>query len=161
MKTKYRDLSFELVSISHPAPKVSSNTVTFRPPVYSELCVLELQYHGRKFKLRTSDIDLLFHQERLKLLDPVTVSRFLESFRSNSSKDTSKFTDEQLFSAIKSRFVQHPTELKAWVEHLDEQTKLRIESLQSLVTSSQPSNAGNVVVHGEQGSPSSNANSNE
>ena len=70
-----------------------------------------------------SDIQLLLNQERLReTLGLDTFKQWLSYFKASTEQtgvDTSKYTDEQLMHFIKSRYIQAPSELKAWSEYLN------------------------------------------
>lgn len=94
----------------------------FEPNEVSAVRCCELPDGGVKYQ---SDIALLFNEERLrKTLGLDTLKKWIEHFNvasSASSKgvDISNMTDAQLMSFIKSRYIQQPSELKAWSEYIN------------------------------------------
>lgn len=70
----------------------------------------------------TNDIALILNQKRL---DKMTLSGFAEYLNDAQRMDDplrqirSQLKDEQLFQFVKSRFVQSPSELKAWYGYLN------------------------------------------
>lgn len=70
---------------------------------------------------RTSDIFMLFNQQRL---DRLSKDKLLEYFSTIPQSDTrmsalrSKLSDEQLCSFVKSRFIQSRSELLSWSQYL-------------------------------------------
>lgn len=81
----------------------------------------EIVCNGKKSIRITSDIYMLFNQQRL---DKLTRSQLVEYFDSLSVSEPKmsdlrkKMTDDQLCSFIKSRFIQTPSELIAWSQYL-------------------------------------------
>lgn len=66
-----------------------------------------------------SDVNLLMNAERLR--DQIGEESYLSLIRGIQPKKSpydNKYTDEQLFTAIKSRFIQTPSEVLAWIESL-------------------------------------------
>lgn len=66
-----------------------------------------------------SDVNLLMNAERLR--DQIGEESYLNLIRGIQPKKSpydDKYTDEQLFTAIKSRFIQTPSEVLAWIESL-------------------------------------------
>lgn len=69
----------------------------------------------------TSDISMLFNQQRLDRCSRDTLLQYFDSLSySNSSLSElrSKLTDDQLMSIVKSRYLQSPSELLAYSESL-------------------------------------------
>ena len=87
----------------------------------NEFCVEKLEVNGVETIILTSDIYMLFNQQRL---DKMTKDRLLAYFENLSVNEPkmrelrSKLSDEQLCSFVKSRFIQSPSELMAWSEYL-------------------------------------------
>jgi len=66
-----------------------------------------------------SDVNLLMNAERLR--DQIGEESYLSLIRGIRPKKSpydNNYTDEQLFTAIKSRFIQSPSEILAWIESL-------------------------------------------
>lgn len=66
-----------------------------------------------------SDVNLLMNAERL--LNQLGEESYLSLIRGIHPKKSpydGNYTDEQLFTAIKSRFIQTPSEVLAWIESL-------------------------------------------
>lgn len=87
----------------------------------NEFCFERLEVHGEEVVTLTSDIYMLFNQQRL---DKMTKDRLLAYFENLSVNEPkmrelrSKLTDDQLCSFVKSRFIQSPSELMAWSQYL-------------------------------------------
>lgn len=81
----------------------------------------KIECDGNKFIRITSDIYMLFNQQRL---DKLTRTQLVEYFDSLSVSEPKmldlrkKMTDDQLCSFVKSRFIQTPSELMAWSQYL-------------------------------------------
>lgn len=88
-----------------------------------------------KYTKFQSDIFLVFNQQRIvKTLGAATYADWLSAFNTKKSPvDTSKYTDEQLMSFIKSRHIQSPSELMAWSQYLEDNAHDVIEEYNSFV----------------------------
>ena len=87
----------------------------------NEFCFERLGVNGNEVVTLTSDIYMLFNQQRL---DRMSKDRLLAYFENLSVNDSgmrelrSKLTDDQLCSFVKSRFIQSPSELMSWSQYL-------------------------------------------
>lgn len=92
-----------------------------------------------------SDVNLLMNAERLR--NQIGEESYLNLIRGIQSKKTpydDKYTDEQLFTAIKSRFIQSPSEVLAWIESLGsagDSIRSELDALAESVQSNQQSEA--------------------
>lgn len=87
----------------------------------NEFMFQEVESNGVKSIRVTSDIFMLFNQQRL---DRMSRERLIAYFDQLSVRDTqmselrSKLTDDQLISFVKSRYIQSRSELMAWSQYL-------------------------------------------
>lgn len=87
----------------------------------NEFMFQEVEHDGVKSITLTSDIFMLFNQQRL---DRMSRERLITYFDQLSVRDTqmselrSKLTDDQLCSFVKSRYIQSRSELMAWSQYL-------------------------------------------
>lgn len=87
-------------------------------------------FSSRKSFRLTSDIYMLFNQQRL---DRLTSQALLQHFESLAVKDSqfaslkSKLTDNQLISIVKSRYCQSPSELLSWSRYLNTLTEKQLQ----------------------------------
>lgn len=87
----------------------------------NEFMFQEVEHDGVKSVTLTSDIFMLFNQQRL---DKMSRERLVQYFNDLSVRDTqmselrSKLTDDQLCSFVKSRYIQSRSELMAWSQYL-------------------------------------------
>lgn len=87
----------------------------------NEFMFQEIEVSGKNTLRVTSDIYMLFNQQRL---DRMSKERLISYFERLSVSDPkmselrSKLTDDQLCSFVKSRFIQSPSELMAWSQYL-------------------------------------------
>lgn len=85
----------------------------------------------------TSDIAMLFNQQRLDRCSKDALLQYFESLaRSNTafSELRSKLNDDQLISIVKSRYLQSPSELLAYSESLVHEYGVELASLSQHVT---------------------------
>lgn len=100
--------------------ELSQSEFVEKSPV-NEFCVDKLDVNGVETVVLTSDIYMLFNQQRL---DRMTKDRLLAHFDKLSVNEPkmhelrSKLSDEQLCSFVKSRFIQSPSELMVWSQYL-------------------------------------------
>lgn len=81
----------------------------------------ELEFDGVKGVRLTSDICMLFNQQRLDRLSLNSLLSYFESMSVHEPKFgdlRAKLGDDQLISFVKSRFIQSPSELMAWSQYL-------------------------------------------
>lgn len=80
-----------------------------------------------------NDIYLILNQHRLDSMSLAQFSDYLDHDRSASqlSQIRAKMTDKQLHQFVKSRYIQHPSELKAWSAYLDANYSDEFEKLKA------------------------------
>lgn len=87
----------------------------------NEFCLERLDKNGTEVVTLTSDIYMLFNQQRLDRMSKDRLLAYFENLSVNEPKMRelrSKLSDEQLCSFVKSRFIQSPSELMAWSQYL-------------------------------------------
>lgn len=142
------------------APKCSNNITSkemkcseFREssPV-DQFIFQEIEVDGKPSVRLTSDIFMLFNQQRLDRMSRESLLSYFDSIQVREPRFTeirSKLGDEQLMSFVKSRFIQSPSELMAWSQYLmsssddavaalaaaqSEQTQQSVQSVESTPT---------------------------
>lgn len=90
----------------------------FVPPVFNSLLVTEEKVDGENITRYHTDVDLVLNQKRI---DDSLLSSIVQGWRSTSPTDTSKYSDEQLISSIKSRHLQSASEIQSWLNYIDSQ----------------------------------------
>ncbi len=81
----------------------------------------EIEVNGVPSVRLTSDIYMLFNQQRLDKLSRESLLSHFESMSVNEPKFgdlRAKLGDDQLINFVKSRFIQSPSELMAWSQYL-------------------------------------------
>lgn len=92
-----------------------------------------------------SDVNLLMNAERLR--NQIGEESYLSLIRGIQPKKSpydDNYTDEQLFTAIKSRFIQTPSEVLAWIESLGsagDSIRSELDALAESMKSTQQSEA--------------------
>lgn len=87
----------------------------------NEFCCDRLDVNGKEVVTLTSDICMLFNQQRLDRMSKDRLLSYFENLSVNEPKMRelrSKLSDDQLCSFVKSRFIQSPSELMAWSQYL-------------------------------------------
>lgn len=87
----------------------------------NEFCLERLDKDGTEVVTLTSDIYMLFNQQRLDRMSKDRLLAYFENLSVNEPKMRelrSKLSDDQLCSFVKSRFIQSPSELMAWSQYL-------------------------------------------
>lgn len=90
----------------------------FVPPVYNSLLTNEQKIDGETITRHHTDVDLVLNQKRI---DDSMLASIVQGWRSSTPTDTSKFSDEQLISSIKSRHLQSASEIQSWLNYIDNQ----------------------------------------
>lgn len=92
-----------------------------------------------------SDVNLLMNAERLRnQLGEESYLNLIRGIQPKKSPYDNRYTDEQLFTAIKSRFIQTPSEVLAWIESLGsagDSIRSELDALAESVQSNQQSEA--------------------
>lgn len=67
-----------------------------------------------------SDIHVLLHLEKMKFSDPASMASYIhERFKDKPTPDPFKaFSDDDLFSSVKSRRIQTQDELNCWIDEI-------------------------------------------
>lgn len=120
--TKRRVESYqEEVRPYNVSPKELKQSEFLENSPVNEFCFERLDKNGTEVVTLTSDIYMLFNQQRL---DRMSKDRLLSYFENLSVSEPkmrelrSKLSDEQLCSFVKSRFIQSPSELMSWSQYL-------------------------------------------
>lgn len=82
------------------------------------------------------DVYMLFNQQRLDKMTLDTLSQYLEqlSKQSNPLRELrSRVPDKYIMSFVKSRYIQHPSELEAWSNYLDATYSQEMEKLNAVI----------------------------
>ena len=86
-----------------------------------------------------SDVNLLMNAERLRnQLGEESYLSLIRGIQPKKSPYDNNYTDEQLFTAIKSRFIQTPSEVLAWIDSLGSAGDSIRSELNALAESMQP-----------------------
>lgn len=104
----------------HSSVNVSLNgKIVSIEPVVSQVLFEEL---SNGHLVRHSDVHLLLHQEKLAALGERVAAAFVDSMQASSPSAnlTEGLSDSEIISTIKSKYLQQPSELSAWMEHLKE-----------------------------------------
>lgn len=80
---------------------------------------------------------MLFNQERLNRLGDGAVQQWLKNLDASGnsaySELKSKLSDEDMLSIVKSRHIQHPSELESWINHLNSRADAFNAEVQKLI----------------------------
>ncbi len=101
----------------------------------------ELEFDGVKGVRLTSDIYMLFNQQRLDRLSRESLLSHFESMSVNEPKFgdlRAKLGDDQLINFVKSRFIQSPSELMAWSQYLMSSSDAVVAELAAVQQEQQP-----------------------
>lgn len=97
-----------------------------------------------------SDVNLLMNAERLRnQIGEESYLSLIRGIRPKKSPYDNNYTDEQLFTAIKSRFIQTPSEVFAWIESLGSAGDSIRSELNALAESVQPNQQSGATVDPE------------
>lgn len=107
-------------------------------PVYAPLLVDD---HGDDTFTYLSDVDLLFNQQRLDRMSFAALQQKLDDMTRIQNDGLSELRknikDEDLMRFIKSRYIQAPSELRAWFSYLSEQYGTAQEGIRQLIAAAQ------------------------
>lgn len=77
----------------------------------------------------SSDIALLFNQQRLMQLNPMILEQLVGNLK--QAKPQMKLTDEQLLGALKSRYIQSNADVYAWTRAVQADLDSTISSIEA------------------------------
>lgn len=100
---------------------VLSGSEFVEPSPLHDFMFQEVECDGNKSVRITSDIYILFNQQRLDKLTRAQLVEYFDNLSVSEPKMSDlrkKMTDDQLCSFVKSRFIQSPSELMAWSQYL-------------------------------------------
>lgn len=107
-KYKLVDTSYRL-----EAPEANPVVITRTPSPLDEFQTETLSVgKDREIMFITSDIAVLFNQQRLMNLNPAVIQELTQNMK--RQKPNMNLTDEQLFGALKSRYIQSNADIYAW-----------------------------------------------
>lgn len=104
----------------------------------------ELEVNGEKTVRLTSDIYMLFNQQRLDRLSRENLLKHFDSMSVSDPQFTKlrgKLGDDQLISFVKSRYIQSPSELMSWSQYLMSSSDEVIASLAAAQSAGTPAPA--------------------
>lgn len=106
---------YKLVDTSYclEAPEANPVVITRTPSPLDEFQTETLSVgKDREIMFITSDIAILFNQQRLMNLNPAVIQELTQNMK--RQKPNMNLTDEQLFGALKSRYIQSNADIYAW-----------------------------------------------
>lgn len=107
-KYKLVDTSYRL-----EVPEANPVVITRTPSPLDEFQTETLSVgKDREIMFITSDVAILFNQQRLMNLNPAVIQELTQNMK--RQKPNMNLTDEQLFGALKSRYIQSNADIYAW-----------------------------------------------
>ena len=79
----------------------------------------------------TTDISLLFNQQRLMQASPLALDRLVNNLKSARPDPLKGFTDDQLASAVKSRYIQSAADMQEYMRAVMMNTDEEIQAIQA------------------------------
>lgn len=129
---------------SNPDATIGNTEVVETRPIDS-LNVIECEDGSIRI---VSDVTLLFNMERLQeTLGEDNIRSLIRAMQTNpkSPYADGTFTDDQLLQYVKSRYIQHPSEIRAWMETLVDEADLVKSDYENFVSEVQASQSAQVI----------------
>lgn len=105
--------------------EVLKTLTLFQPSLVSEhLTKVIVDGHGDEIQAISSDIEILIAMQRGSKVDEALASEILSRMSKQTDSLQELFdqaSDDDLFSSIKSRYIQTPAELEQYIDYLDSQ----------------------------------------
>lgn len=79
----------------------------------------------------TTDISLLFNQQRLMQASPLALDRLVNNLKSVRPDSLKGFTDEQLAASVKSRYIQSAADMQEYMRSVMMNTDEEIQAIQA------------------------------
>lgn len=119
--------------VSLEVPKAVSRIHVLRTPSPLDEFQTEVVEDGKKkITFITSDIAILFNQQRLMNLNPAVIQELTQNMK--RQKPNMNLTDEQLFGALKSRYIQSNADIYAWSRAIQADLDSTISSIEAEAT---------------------------
>ena len=116
--------------VSLEVPKAVSRIHVLRTPSPLDEFQTEVVEDGKKkITFITSDIAILFNQQRLMNLNPAVIQELTQNMK--RQKPNMNLTDEQLFGALKSRYIQSNADIYAWSRAIQADLDSTISSIEA------------------------------
>lgn len=124
-KYKLVDTSYRL-----EVPEANPVVITRTPSSLDEFQTETLSVgKDREIMFITSDIAILFNQQRLMSLNPTVIQELTQNMK--RQKPNMKLSDEQLFGALKSRYIQSNADIYAWSRSVQADLDSTISSIEA------------------------------
>ena len=95
---------------------VDSISITTQPTELDDFYHEEVEVlPGESITFITTDISLLFNQQRLMQASPLALDRLVNNLKSARPDALKGYTDEQLASAVKSRYIQSAADMQDYM----------------------------------------------
>lgn len=131
---------YELVPLNVSSKELRCSEFREESPV-DQFMRQEFERDGVKSVRLTSDICMLFNQQRLDRMSRESLLSYFENMSVNEPKFgdlRSKLGDDQLITFVKSRFIQSPSELMAWSQYLMSSSDAAVAELAALQQQEKP-----------------------
>lgn len=79
----------------------------------------------------TTDISLLFNQQRLMQASPLALNRLVNNLKAARPDPLKGFTDDQLAAAVKSRYVQSAADMQEYMRSVMMNTDEEVQAIQA------------------------------
>lgn len=122
---------YRLVDTSYPlvAPEANPVVVTRTPSPLDEFQTEVLENGKEEIMFVTSDVGILFNQQRLMNLNPAVIQELTQNMK--RQKPNLNLSDEQLFGALKSRYIQSNADVYAWSRSIQADLDSTISSIEA------------------------------
>ena len=113
------------------APKTALRVAIMRTPSPLDEFQTEVLKTGKDEEVLfiTSDIAILFNQQRLMNLNPAVIQELTQNMK--RQKPNMKLSDEQLFGVLKSRYIQSNADIYAWSRSIQADLDSTISSIEA------------------------------
>lgn len=125
-----REIKLFDFAVALEEPKAASRVHVLRTPSPLDEFQTEVVEDGKKkIMFITSDIAILFNQQRLMNLNPAVIQELTQNLK--CQKPNMNLTDEQLFGALKSRYIQSNADIYAWSRAIQADLDSTISSIEA------------------------------
>lgn len=121
---------FDTITCVEMPSKGKAPTFILRTPApLDEFQTETLETPNGNIMFITSDIAVLFNQQRLMQLSPMVLEQMVSNMK--KAKPDLKLSDEQLIGALKSRYIQSNADLYAWTRAVQADLDNTISSIEA------------------------------
>lgn len=94
--------------------------IVAQPSIVGEVAVDIVTIGNQEIYHIGSDIGILFSEQKIKQVNDFDLDAMVQKLKQGTSGNFDGFSDEEIMSSIKSRYIQSPADIESYMRNLDE-----------------------------------------